>query len=276
MQVKGSPSDPKWYGEHGQAYNPGFTMLRTVPKKSPFQVKPSHAGLTPALLGHLRGENIARFCDIEGLRGSHQWLLKFATEGRVPTNGAVEESMLRADKFQLRGWPVVETIGVPPRVVQVPFIRANSSVNDIDSFWNIPMEAVRFEAPAPVVLPDYTCPEVRYKGEKSIRSKRQKLVLDEENEEEEEEEEGDDESSDSQASWLEEGAEIKEVKEWGPKYQLCVPGHYAICEVEYEAKGKEPEHHGITVVQVLFFAGEGRHTYGAGVHRCSWSYPDAC
>lgn len=250
MHVKGSPSDPNWYGEHGQLGNPGFTMLRTLPKKLPSIISPSECGLGPALLSHLRNPNITRFCEHEQLYGSHEWLLKFATTGRVPTLGLVTPEQLKDKDPKIQGWDFVEEIGVRPRVRPVPFIRRNPEINNIISWWSLPKHIVQFDVPAPTVIPDYTCPDVHYLDDKPLRqSKKQKRREEKQTEGSEIED-----SDDSQAGWLPDGAGVDEVKRWGPKFELCVPGHFAIMEVTYcRKKNKKdiPYHKGITVIEVF-------------------------
>ena len=151
----------------------------------------------------------------------------------------------------MSGWDFVEEIGVPTRTQAVPFIRQLPNVDDVRTFWDLPLEVVHFVVPDAPVVQDYTCPAVRYQDQRPKPTKRkarapeEKESSDESDQDSEEDEQ--EEDTDGSVADFKEG----EPHKWGADFLKCSVGMFAVIECAYPPTDTDPvSHKGITVVEV--------------------------
>jgi hypothetical protein len=254
MRVKGSPNDPKWYGQDANSLAPGFVVLKTLPMKAPRIIEPSNSALEHAHLAALNSKSVQKVCQTIGKLDSHQWLVEFAKTGRIPLLGPPPSDMKLTDP-KMMGWDFLEQFGVADRTICIPFMRHNPNHKSLKDWWGLPGDVEFFETPSLPVVPGVTCPKVRYTSDVSSKRKNQpsgatkskvkqsKVIL--------ESSESEPESEDSQADWVDLD-EPEQITNWGANFDLCVPGCYAIVHVQYpEDEETGSAHQGITVVQVF-------------------------
>ena len=110
MRIKGSPSDPTWYGQGGNSLTKGFVVLPMLPQKAPPLVKPSDSSLVSAHIAALNGKSVKETCVKFGFEESHEWLINFAKSGRIPVRGVPDDYKV-PDIPQMKGWDFYDCFG---------------------------------------------------------------------------------------------------------------------------------------------------------------------
>ena len=138
--VKGSPSEQHWCGQQGVPGAEGFKILRDLPSSAPNIIPPSDASkLHHSDLSALSNPKVKQHCELVE-KNSHQWLMKFATSGEIPTLGPVEDPTVcyKATK----GWGSIERIGLPENSYVVAYIRPPRQQTCL-KMWQLPEGAIR-------------------------------------------------------------------------------------------------------------------------------------
>ena len=111
MKCKGSPSALKWCGRDGIPDGPGFRMLKSFPVGAPNVVLPSDSSLCHDDVVALSGKGVRRYCELLPFGPqSHDWLIKMAKTGQIPSNGPVPQWEQSQHKH-VQGWGTSESMG---------------------------------------------------------------------------------------------------------------------------------------------------------------------
>ena len=178
MVIKGSPSNPTWYGVNSVAGAPGFRMLKSCPEGSPFLVPQKKRTVNPKYVNRLRSQKVADYCRYNGRLPMHAVLIEMGEKIMVPSEGRLSQAewteLPPYRQKNLVGYTTIEKIGLKETGYWyvVPFIRPNPEI--MKNFWNLP-GVVEHVPPAVLSLPpfvDTKCPKVSYTGSKSNRAQK--------------------------------------------------------------------------------------------------------
>ena len=133
MVIKGSPSNPVWYGVNSVPGTAGFHMLKCSPEGSPRLLRQKKKSINPTYMKGIKSEHMVEFCQRNGRLEMHEILVDMGDNMYVPSLGSVSEEEFRQlplyRQKNLVGYTTVEVIGRRPHYFYiVPFIRPNPEI----------------------------------------------------------------------------------------------------------------------------------------------------
>jgi hypothetical protein len=140
MQMKGSPSWPKWQGQGALVDGPGFQILRGIPPGYPLPMKPQPFKIKPEYLRRLDHPAIKQYAANNQRGVMHQNLMEMARKMIIPSLGPLSAADIAAlplpRQKAMVGYGVIETIGeLTCSTYVLPFLRENCSLQTEEAFW---------------------------------------------------------------------------------------------------------------------------------------------
>ena len=178
MHVKGSPSNPEWFGMDSVPNAPGFPVLSGIPDGMPKYKQPDQYKIPDPYINHLNSDKMVQYANDTGRGPMHADLMRMARTLCVPSQGPVSErGLAKLDPLRrkkMAGWGTVEMIGVPSCISYiVPFIRPK--LQDAASFWLVPSlqssSSIPMPSSRPLGIPTPFVLEVRRRPPKPRKQK---------------------------------------------------------------------------------------------------------
>ena len=261
--VKGTPSDPKWYGENSIPDGPGFRCLKGLPPDAPLPIKTPEWTMNKKYINDICGPKFREYFLQLNKLDMYLQIVQIAKTGVIPSSGPLtpEEVLKFPHTKSMFGYSSVELIGLrDSHHCLVPFLREEPKEFYHESnFWKLPDDHTIDPTSAPVSLPDVTCPPVGYVKRKNVMrdtspstttkksSKLTKKTSDSLQEQKSKKSKRVQSSSSEDSDELYEFDGVSVPCKWSPNVSEFKVGSFAILETVYGPRGKS---RGVSLVQV--------------------------